>query len=94
MLKGARTIICDGAADDHCAIIGAGGPALATAGSGDVRAGVIGALLAQGLTAGDAARAGAFLHGRAGERLAEVHGARGVISSDLAPAIADILRDL
>ncbi|MEJ7601338.1 MAG: NAD(P)H-hydrate dehydratase [Kofleriaceae bacterium] len=67
VLKGARTIVCDGAtADDHCAIIGGGSPALATAGSGDVLAGVIGAFLAQGLDAGDAARAGVFVHGRAG----------------------------
>jgi len=93
VLKGARTIVCDGTiGDDHCAIIGAGGPALATAGSGDVLAGVIGAFLAQGLAAGDAARAGAFVHGRAGDELAKLHGARGVISSDLAAAIADAIR--
>lgn len=95
VLKGARTIVCDGTlGDDHCAIIGAGGPSLATAGSGDVLAGVIGAFLGQGLAAGDAARAAAFVHGRAGDELARVHGPRGVISSDLAPAIADAIRHL
>jgi hydroxyethylthiazole kinase-like uncharacterized protein yjeF len=95
VLKGARTIVCDGTiGDDHCAIIGAGGPALATAGSGDVLAGVIGAFLGQGIAAGDAARAAAFVHGRAGDELAKLHGARGVISSDLAPAIADAIRHL
>ena len=95
VLKGARTVVCDGTiGDDHCAIIGAGGPGLATAGSGDVLAGVIGAFLGQGIAAGDAARAAAFVHGWAGSELAKVHGPRGVISSDLAPAIADAIRHL
>ncbi len=92
VLKGARTIVVDGTiGDDHCAINPTGGPALATAGSGDVLAGTIGALLAQGLTAGEAARAGVFVHGRAGEALEAVHG-RGAVSSDLALAIAAAIR--
>ena len=56
--------------------------------------GVIGALLAQGLAVGDAARAGVYVHGRAGEHLAHVHGERGVLSSDLPAAIAFVLRSL
>ena len=53
VLKGARTIVCDGTiGDDHCAINPTGGPALATGGSGDVLAGAIGALLAQGAGGG------------------------------------------
>ncbi len=94
VLKGARTIVVDGTiADDHCAINPTGGPALATAGSGDVLAGTIGALLAQGVAAGDAARAGVFVHGRAGEALEAVHG-RGATSSDLALAIAAAIRGI
>jgi NAD(P)H-hydrate epimerase len=92
VLKGARTIVCDGARSDagglHCWINPTGGPALATGGSGDVLAGTIGALLAQGLSAVDAARAGVFVHGVAGDQLAALHGTRGVISSDLPGAIA------
>ncbi|HEY4244085.1 MAG TPA: NAD(P)H-hydrate dehydratase [Kofleriaceae bacterium] len=93
VLKGARTIVCDGTLeDDHCAINPTGGPSLGTGGSGDVLAGVIGALLAQGLAPGDAARAGVYVHGAAGDALAAVHGARGVMSSDLPDAIATQLK--
>ena len=95
VLKGARTIVCDGTLGDHfCAINPTGGPALATGGSGDVLAGTIAALLAQGLAAGDAARAGVYVHGRAGERLATLHGARGALSSDLPAAIALAIAEL
>ncbi|MEO8551532.1 MAG: NAD(P)H-hydrate dehydratase, partial [Kofleriaceae bacterium] len=92
VLKGARTIVCVGTLDDDfCAINPTGGPALGTGGSGDVLAGVIGALLAQGLAAGDAARVGAYVHGRAGDELARTHGDRGVISSDLPVAVSGVL---
>jgi hydroxyethylthiazole kinase-like uncharacterized protein yjeF len=95
VLKGARTLICDGTAGDGlCTINPSGGPALATGGSGDVLAGAIGALLAQGLSAGDAARAGAYVHGAAGDALARQHGDRGVVSSDLPEAIAAAIRAL
>jgi len=47
-----------------------GNPAMATAGTGDVLAGVIGALLAQGLTAAQAAALGVYRHGAAGDRAA------------------------
>ncbi|HET9987597.1 MAG TPA: NAD(P)H-hydrate dehydratase [Kofleriaceae bacterium] len=93
VLKGARTIVCDGTlGDDYCSINPTGGPALATGGSGDVLAGVIGALLAQGLTAVDAARAGVYVHGRAGDELARIYGERGVISSDLPIAVSGVIR--
>jgi hydroxyethylthiazole kinase-like uncharacterized protein yjeF len=88
VLKGARTVICDGTiGDDFCAINPTGSPALATAGSGDVLAGAIAALIAQGCSPSDAACAAVFLHGRAGEALFATHG-RGAISSDLPLAIA------
>lgn len=95
VLKGARTIVCDGTlGDDYCSINPTGGPELATGGSGDVLAGVIGALLAQGMPAADAAGAGVYVHGLAGERLVAEHGKRGVVSSDLPVAVAAVLRDL
>jgi hydroxyethylthiazole kinase-like uncharacterized protein yjeF len=94
VLKGARTIVCDGRGDLHCSINPTGGPALATGGTGDVLAGTIGALLAQGVAAFDAARAGVYIHGAAGDQLASRHGARGVVSSDLPEAIAGTVSHL
>ena len=91
VLKGARAIVCSGG--EHCSINPTGGPALATAGSGDVLAGVIGALLAEGLAPGDAARAGVYVHGAAGDALGAAMG-RGVISSDLPAAIAAAIHEL
>lgn len=71
VVKGAGTVVDDG----HSATINTtGNPLLATAGTGDVLAGMIGALLAQGYSAGDAARIGVALHGAAADALA----ARGV----------------
>ncbi len=62
-----------------------GSPALATAGSGDVLAGVIASFLAQGMTAFDAAGAGVFLHGLAGET------ENGLIADDLPRLCGKIL---
>jgi NAD(P)H-hydrate epimerase len=67
VLKGAGTVIADGV---RTVITAAGTPALATAGTGDVLAGVIGGLLAQGLPPFEAGALGAWLHGRAGEAAA------------------------
>jgi NAD(P)H-hydrate epimerase len=95
VLKGARTIVCDGiAGDGYCTINPSGGPELATGGSGDVLAGVIGALLAQAVEPALAARAAVFVHGRAGEELAATHGTRGVVSSDLPLAVAGVISRL
>ncbi|HTR51787.1 MAG TPA: NAD(P)H-hydrate dehydratase [Kofleriaceae bacterium] len=95
VLKGARTIVCDGTlGDEFCAINASGGPELATGGSGDVLTGVIAALIAQGVAPALAARAGVHVHGRAGDELAARHGTRGVVSSDLPPAIAGVISRL
>ena len=56
-----------------------GTPLLSTAGSGDVLAGVIGALLASGMPAEEAAFAGAWLHGAAGDRLSQRLGDAGLL---------------
>ncbi len=94
VLKGARTVVCDGLlGDDFCAINPTGGPALATAGTGDVLAGTITALLAQGLAAADAARAGAWIHGVAGERAGAARG-RGTTAADVAEAIPGVVLEL
>lgn len=81
LLKGDDTIVA--APDGRAAISRGGAPALATAGTGDVLSGVIGAFLSKGVDPFTAASAGAFLHARAG-RLAERDiGAEGVIASDV-----------
>ncbi|HVR33429.1 MAG TPA: NAD(P)H-hydrate dehydratase [Acidimicrobiia bacterium] len=61
-------------------IIDTGGPELATIGSGDVLAGMIGALLARGLAGPEAARSGAYWHGIAGRKLQQQ---RGYVTADL-----------
>lgn len=86
VLKGAQTVIA--APDGHVAVSPFTVPALATAGSGDVLAGLIGALLAQGAAPFDAACLGVYLHGRAGERLSFRFGDAGLAASDLPVEIA------
>lgn len=87
LLKGPDTVIA--APDGRAAVNTTGSPFLATAGSGDVLAGLIGGLMAQGVDAFDAACAGAWLHGRLGERLGA-----GLIAEDLPEALPDLLNDL
>jgi hydroxyethylthiazole kinase-like uncharacterized protein yjeF len=81
VLKGAGTVIA--APDGAIAVAPFEDPALATAGSGDVLAGTIGGLLAQGRSPWDAARLGVYLHGMAGEAVREALGDSGAVASDL-----------
>ncbi len=103
VLKGARTLICDGGLSSWLTLssgvgsgssiasgplprawlCSAGSPALATGGSGDVLAGAIAALCAQGLSPLHAALLAVWLHATAGRHLGERLGRRGVLSSDL-----------
>ena len=64
-----------------------GSCALATAGTGDVLSGVIGAMLAKGLAPAPAACAAVYAHVRAGQLAAAPHGADGVIASDVIRAL-------
>ncbi|MFN7402213.1 MAG: NAD(P)H-hydrate dehydratase [Alphaproteobacteria bacterium] len=84
LLKGADTVIADAAGNirvNHHAP-----PWLATAGTGDVLAGMIGGLWVQGMSAFDAASAAAWLHGKAAARLT-----RGMIAEDLLAEIPAVL---
>jgi len=86
VLKGARTVIAD--PDGTVAIAPFENPALASGGTGDVLAGAIGALLAQGLTPFAAARLGVYLHGVSGEGVRERLGDAGLLASDLPDGLA------
>ena len=86
VLKGARTVAA--APDGEVAVCGHENPALATAGTGDVLAGTIGAFLAQGLSPWDAARLGVLLHANAGEAIRQRLGDSGLVASDLPLEIA------
>lgn len=86
LLKGADTVIAH--PDGRVRLNHNAPPDLATAGSGDVLAGMILALLAQGMDPFDAASAGAWVHGAAGQ-----HCGRGLIAEDLTEAIPAILRN-
>ncbi len=68
LLKGPRSLI---AGEGRTVVNMTGGPGLATAGTGDVLAGIVGTLLAQGLSALDAAVLGTYLHGMAGDAAAD-----------------------
>jgi hydroxyethylthiazole kinase-like uncharacterized protein yjeF len=92
VLKGAGTVIC--APDGRRAVSPYATAALATAGSGDVLAGLIGGLLAQGVAPFDAACLGVYLHGSAGARIALALGDSGLIASDLPREIALARHDL
>lgn len=86
VLKGARTIIA--APDGSAAIAPFENAALATGGTGDVLAGTIGALLAQGVEPFAAARLGVYLHGLAGDAARDRFGDAGVLASDLPDGLA------
>lgn len=92
VLKGARTIIA--APDGTAAIAPFENPALATGGTGDVLAGAIGSLLAQGLEPFAAARLGVYLHGLAGDAGRERFGDAGLLASDLPDGIASARKRL
>ena len=88
VLKGARTVVTDGRRLFENAT---GNPGLATGGSGDVLAGLLGALLAQGMQPFDAACLGVHVHGAAGDLLAQRLSQAGMIAEDLPLAIAEVL---
>jgi len=91
VLKGGRTVV---ASADGTIVAADAPPSLATAGSGDVLTGSIGALLAQGLSCPDAAALAVFLGCRAAERVSERYGTLGIIAGDLPDAIAAEIRAL
>jgi NAD(P)H-hydrate epimerase len=93
VLKGAHTVVAD--PDGPCVILPFATAALARAGTGDVLAGAIVGLLAQGVEAWRAAVLGAYLHGRAGELAAEAQGdPAGVLAGDVLACLGPSLAEL
>lgn len=89
VLKGAGSLIAS--PDGRLAVCHQGHPAMATAGLGDVLAGLIGALRAQGMAAFEAACLGVWLHANAGAQQGK--SGRGLAASDLIPAIRQLLEE-
>jgi NAD(P)H-hydrate epimerase len=92
VLKGAYSVIC--APDGRDRISPVANAGLASAGTGDVLAGAITGLLAQGLALFDAAALGVFLHVQAGEIVKSRLGDTGMLASDLLPALPQVIKNL
>jgi NAD(P)H-hydrate epimerase len=93
VLKGAFTVVAS--PDGRITVIPVASPALARAGTGDVLAGLITGLRAQGLDAFDAAVAGAWIHAQAGLYAADDLGTTtSVLAGDVLASISDVLSDL
>ncbi|MBT3362265.1 MAG: NAD(P)H-hydrate dehydratase [Chloroflexi bacterium] len=92
VLKGAHTLVAS--PDGNVKLSAVANSGLASAGTGDVLAGCIAGLLAQGLDVSDAAVCGVYLHGQAGETVASELGEAGMIASDLLPALPLVIRDV
>lgn len=88
VLKGPGTVVAEPGGtlwrDDHATSV------LSTGGTGDVLAGLMGALLAQGSSPADAARAGVFLHAEAGSWLGRARGRAGILASEVADALVEV----
>lgn len=87
LLKGPSTVVA--APDGRVAVVDEGDERLATAGSGDVLAGIVAAFIARGASLFDAAYSGAFVHARAAKRGSTV----GLLAGDLPSLVADVLEN-
>ncbi len=95
-LKSHRSCVADGS--DRIYVNNSGNNGMATAGSGDVLAGIIGGILAQNkdgsLSLSDAAALGVYIHGLAGDLAAERLGKYSLMASDIIDALPEILKNL
>lgn len=90
LLKGADTVVASESEGTY--INTTGNPGMATGGSGDVLTGVIAAIEASGENPPDAAKAGAFIHGMAGDIAAQRKGQWGMTSVDIRDALPDAFK--
>lgn len=89
ILKGQGTLISDG---EQTLVCSDGNPGMATGGMGDILAGVLGALLAQGLPAIDAAILGVCVHSGAADVACDENGQVGLMATDLLPYIRQLVQ--
>jgi NAD(P)H-hydrate epimerase len=89
VLKGALTVVATVTGQAY--INPSGNAGMGTAGSGDVLAGIIGSLVAQGASMSAAATAGAYIHGLAGDQAAQLVGERALIASDLLESLPEAM---
>lgn len=89
LLKGPGTLIAG--PNQITKVCPYGNPGMATAGMGDLLAGIIGSLIAQGLSLQDAAELGCCLHSAAADKLVDDSGYRGVAATDLLPYVHKLL---
>lgn len=92
VLKGSRTVVA--LPDGRIYINPTGNAGMATAGTGDVLAGMITGIAAQGIPVYEAAVAGVYLHGLAGDRAADIVGMHGMVAGDLVPCIPEAMSQL
>lgn len=90
ILKGAGTLTDNGI---KITIANSGNPGMASAGMGDVLAGMIGGLIAQGAGLSSAATAAVYLHGRAADLCVQQDGEIGLVASDLMPFIRHLMNE-
>lgn len=90
VLKGAGTLIDCG---KEISISTTGNPGMASAGMGDVLAGMIGGLIAQNISLPVATTSAVYIHGRAADLSAQQHGERGMLASDLMPFIRQLVNE-
>ena len=92
VLKGARTVVAS--PDGRVCVNPTGNPGLARGGSGDVLAGMLAALLAQGLAPFDAAACAVWLHGAAADRCAARTSQLTMLPHDILTDLADVVKEL
>ncbi|MBI3195743.1 MAG: NAD(P)H-hydrate dehydratase [Ignavibacteriae bacterium] len=92
VLKGAPTVTAT--TDGTVFINSTGNPGMATAGSGDVLAGVIAGLWGEGMNVDDAAWSGVFLHGKAGDLAKEKFGERSLLATDIQNYLPEAIRQV
>ena len=92
VLKGAGTLVAETGGETY--INSTGNAGMATGGSGDVLAGVIAGFSAQGLKAPDAAKAGVFVHGLAGDMGSALYSQHGLLAGDIARQIGPAINSI
>ena len=92
VLKGVPTVTAT--PDGEVFINSSGNPGMATAGTGDVLTGIISSFLAQGLSPADASALGVYIHGYAGDIVAEKKGQQSMVASDIIHELPGVFRSI